>query len=421
MTTHLDLKPLQDAPRLLIETDLQPIQGTRFQPTGFPDLGAATYTLHDGTEMLLVESAQSMANRLEEVCWDRATNSPIKELQGLPYIQVYIGNKFLTSSWLESHRLASAFIKDSDLNGVGMVDYFRQEFSLKKNKPLDWATIYKKIFFLDPMCLIHGVFFADKRWLGQPKVPRALSAFIEAAEVLRADSGGVKKDDISHKTVEGQKAAEGYGHVPFHRVEYTAKRITVYFHLDLKQMKAYGLSAAATDLLVALSLYKIRRWLDSDMVLRTDCKLALCEENGKINSKIPKEFLLPTTKELEEKIKDAMQTCKTELSPTPITVLWTPKPVSVELPDNLSGQITIPEILNEQCRVETKKSKGKEKKVIVFEGPMDTEDLDALTAANPGINELHKLFKKLLQTARKAYGEETAEYEDTDAAAEGKK
>ena len=49
-----------------MEADLKPLQGERFQPTGFPDLGAATYQLPDGTRMLLVESAQSMANHLEK-------------------------------------------------------------------------------------------------------------------------------------------------------------------------------------------------------------------------------------------------------------------------------------------------------------------------------------------------------------------
>ena len=40
----LDLSSLEGAARLLIEVPLRPIQGSRFQPTGFPDLGAATYT-----------------------------------------------------------------------------------------------------------------------------------------------------------------------------------------------------------------------------------------------------------------------------------------------------------------------------------------------------------------------------------------
>ena len=73
----LDLSSLEGAPRLLMEVRLKPVQGSRFQPTGFPDLGAATYKgvrQENGetitVESLLVESAQSMANRLESVCWD---------------------------------------------------------------------------------------------------------------------------------------------------------------------------------------------------------------------------------------------------------------------------------------------------------------------------------------------------------------
>jgi CRISPR-associated protein Csb1 len=72
MTVDLQslLSPSQS--RLLFSVDLEPIQTRRFQPTGFPDLGPALYQAGD-TACLLVESAQSMANRLEEVCWDRPT------------------------------------------------------------------------------------------------------------------------------------------------------------------------------------------------------------------------------------------------------------------------------------------------------------------------------------------------------------
>nr|WP_256360918.1 type I-U CRISPR-associated RAMP protein Csb1/Cas7u [Methylomonas koyamae] len=66
----IDFSALHAAPRLLIEAELQPLQGARFQPTGFPDLGAAVYDGPNGNRLLLVESAQSMANRMETVCWD---------------------------------------------------------------------------------------------------------------------------------------------------------------------------------------------------------------------------------------------------------------------------------------------------------------------------------------------------------------
>src|SRR5438876_12445729 len=82
------LDALATAPRLLLEASLQPLQGTRFQPTGFPNLGAATYEGPSGERMLLVESAQSMANRLETVCWDRSADDWVQPLKGLPLIKV---------------------------------------------------------------------------------------------------------------------------------------------------------------------------------------------------------------------------------------------------------------------------------------------------------------------------------------------
>ena len=70
----LDFSALAAEPRLLLEAELRPVQGSRFQPTGFPNLGPAVYAAPDGEQTVLVESAQSMANRLEAVCWDEATD-----------------------------------------------------------------------------------------------------------------------------------------------------------------------------------------------------------------------------------------------------------------------------------------------------------------------------------------------------------
>ena len=75
-------------PRLLLEVELRPVQGERFQPTGFADLGAAIYTLPDGRRNILLESAQSMANRLEQTCLDGNGPRIMKGLEGLPYILV---------------------------------------------------------------------------------------------------------------------------------------------------------------------------------------------------------------------------------------------------------------------------------------------------------------------------------------------
>jgi CRISPR-associated protein Csb1 len=110
-TMPLDLSALKDAPRLLIEAELKPLQGTRFQPTGFPNLGHAVYESPDGGgKTILVESAQSMANRLEAVCWDEQADDWVAPLRGLPVVRVLDeAGAPLTNSVLESHRLNSPY------------------------------------------------------------------------------------------------------------------------------------------------------------------------------------------------------------------------------------------------------------------------------------------------------------------------
>ena len=98
---------LEEQPRLLMEAELKPLQGARFQPTGFPDLGAAVYDAPNGSgsQIVLVESAQSVANRLEDVCWDYATDSPSSALTGMPYVSIVLWDGKTTNSMLEAHRL----------------------------------------------------------------------------------------------------------------------------------------------------------------------------------------------------------------------------------------------------------------------------------------------------------------------------
>ena len=108
----LDLSALDNAPRLLIEASLKPVQGTRFQPTGFPNLGHAVYDSPDGRgRTVLVESAQSMANHLETVCWDDVADDWVAPLRGLPVVKVVDGDgTSLTNSLIEAHRLNSPYI-----------------------------------------------------------------------------------------------------------------------------------------------------------------------------------------------------------------------------------------------------------------------------------------------------------------------
>src|ERR1700739_1006941 len=108
----MNLSTLNDIPRLLLEADLAPASGQRFQPTGFADLGAAEYKLPDGTPMLLVESAQSVANRLEKTCLDGDGPGIDPALAGLPYVIADLEGTDgvnATSSLVEAHRIGSPY------------------------------------------------------------------------------------------------------------------------------------------------------------------------------------------------------------------------------------------------------------------------------------------------------------------------
>jgi CRISPR-associated protein Csb1 len=220
--------------RLLLDVPLAPSIGTRFQPTGFPDLGHADFERPVRTaagetvweRSLLVESAQSMANRLEGTAWDSAAQQPVGLFAGLPYIRVVAASdgRYLTSSRTEAHRLASAFVKDSTLGSVSMVEVIRDRLGMRTDTPLEHREIAAAVFALDPFCLIHGVFFADNKWPGQPKIARALTGFIEASNVRRADSGGVKRDHVRHSIGEGSTAPSGLPRRSPHRLRSTDAR-----------------------------------------------------------------------------------------------------------------------------------------------------------------------------------------------------
>lgn len=291
--------------RTILTARLEPVIGTRFQPTGFPDLGAAEFGPAD-RRRLLVESAQSMANRLEATTWDDASADQVSELSGLPYVRIVDPDgAFLSSSRLEAHRLASAYIMDGKVDGTEGRTWLQEKLGLVAGRPLDYRRVARACFALDPLSLVHGVFFAQKKWPWQPKIARAVTSFIEAEGVQAAVSGGVKRDNVINVVAEGRGTAEGYGTVPHHRVEYTADRITAYFAIDHDQLRSYGLSEAGTALLEALIDYEIGTLLDGGLRLRTACDLKVVDVDGD----------LPRADEAAVRIAKLVGECADELGP----------------------------------------------------------------------------------------------------------
>jgi len=298
----LDLAALATAPRLLFRAKLRPLQGTRFQPTGFPEIGAAQYEGPDGTSMLLVESAQSMANRMEAVCWDKMADDWVTPLKGLSVIKVNDKDgKPLTNSVLEAHRVNSPYILEGRDKTV--FDKLKGELADMEEGCVDLRKFARTLLALDVNGLLHGVFLAKKDLAGgRLRLPRALSAFIEARDSKLASSGGVKNDSVNPSG----DTSKGFGNVPFARDEFVSSEVYAYFNLDLAQLRGYGLPNSVFSLLTALALYKMRAFLEYGLRLRTACDL----ECDGIEIQRPTGFEIPTLSDLEQMLPGLISAAK---------------------------------------------------------------------------------------------------------------
>ncbi len=295
-----------ESPLVLIAT-FEPIIGDRFQPAGFPEIGHVIYKAprKDGSteSVCIVDSAASMANHLESVCQRGAHDLDlVDDLDGMPYIRCVTntteGNEPTTNrevvvtSLTEGHRIASSyFVEGTVLNGDtkaltkdkdGKGEPLRfgrdliDKFGIvlpdgKKAHPpaSQWWNVFKTIFEVDPNSLVHGVLFPQ--W--QIKIPRALTAHLEAFGAGRVDRSGVKFDRLG-KTTSGQ---------PIFAVDdATAESIRATFALDVSLIRSFGrkkgdsvlgLSGEQQEFLVALALWKIEKLLASPFRFRSGCHL----------------------------------------------------------------------------------------------------------------------------------------------------
>lgn len=308
----LDLSPLDKVTRLLMTIPLKPVQGDRFQPTGFPSLGAATYQTREGPK-LLVESAQSMANRLETTCWDSATNKPVAALDGISHVTVNRKGTFLTDSMLEAHRINSPYLLEG--KDRKFFDNLKAELGGLAEGPINRKKLAEVLLKFDIGSLIHGVFLAKKEMAGgRLRVARALSAFIEATGANVAASGGVKNDHVNPSG----DTKSGFGNVPFARDEYVADQIDCHINLDLGQIRGYGLDPKVQKLLILLALYRVRKLLDGDLRLRTACDLEPLDRDNLVATR-PASFKLPGLTDLESAVKAAIAECKGLMVHTTVT------------------------------------------------------------------------------------------------------
>lgn len=292
---------------LVLTATLEPIVGDRFQPAGFPEIGHVIYKAprKDGSteNVCIVDSAASMANHLETVCQRGEHDLDlVEELDGMPYIRCVTNTaqgqeptknrEVVVTSLTEGHRIASSyFIEGAILSGDAkktkknddekdepltlerdLIDKFGIVLpgSSKAHPPSEkWWNVFKTIFEADPNSLVHGVLFPQ--W--QIKIPRALTAHLEALGAGRVDRSGVKFDRLG-KTTSGQ---------PIFAVDdATAESIRATFVLDVSLIRSFGrkkgddtvgLSGSQQEFLVALALWKIKKLLESPFRFRSGCHL----------------------------------------------------------------------------------------------------------------------------------------------------
>lgn len=310
-----------ELPVVVLVARLEPIAGLdRFQPAGFPEVGHVFYkaprVVKDGDKerlweenVCIVDSAASMANHLESVCMRGPHDYElVDELQGMPYLRCVTGDaqngklpldrrEVVVTSLTEGHRIASTYflqgqiinsrdeLEETEKNvGKGKTEKERKRLesvliekfgivlpgSKQAHPPVEkWWDIFSTIFQYDPNALVHGVLFPQ--W--QIKIPRMLTAHLEAFGAGRVDRSGVKFDRLG-KTTSGQ---------PIFAVDdATAQEIRATFILDIALVRSFGrtkgdqtlgLNDAQKKFLVALALWKIRRLLERPFRFRSGCHL----------------------------------------------------------------------------------------------------------------------------------------------------
>lgn len=290
--------------RILVTAELEPSnEGALIQPTGFPDLGPVLYPDPRGKDGLicLIESEASMANRLEEVCFDNKYTGSLKDaFTGLPYLKAETKKEFTTASTIDGHRFASDFLAKGKAkfsqNGseTTLADHIKTTLAMTdggKSMPVaNIPNVFPLVIGLDPMSLIHGFQISNDqiKFVGL-RLPRALSASIVGFECNRVTVPGVKFNV-------GQVDSDS-GQAIFQKARITAKKIEARFSIDVGLLASLRLDSVGTNnqtgehqsprlqLLLAIALWKVAAFLDllkHEFSLRTECKLRIKRNEAEI-------------------------------------------------------------------------------------------------------------------------------------------
>ncbi len=168
----------------------------------------------------------------------------------------------------------------------------------------------KAIFQVDPNSLVHGVFFPHLQGV-KNRIPRTLSVRVRGINPEAVSLGGVKLERV---TASGGDAKKGASQVPYFRKLFAVERVEFRAAIDVHQIRqfgfgegtqAVGLSEPQKTLILALCLWKIRKFLTLPYRPRTACDLMPNEQLSANWSDFPS--LEDLEKQLPKLIKEAYQ------------------------------------------------------------------------------------------------------------------
>lgn len=277
---------LKTAPhRIYITTELK--ADDLIQPVGFKDIGnVAPYRMGEHKE-LLIDTEAAMANWLEApLMCEPDEVTLVASLKGLPHVQAIIKEnnqeRILTTSLLEAHRIASYYLFGYKQKGSVIPTKFGKELQIKLQGkaayPGYFQELAKAIFQVDPNSLVHGVFFPHLQGV-KNRIPRTLSVRVRGINPEAVSLGGVKLERV---TASGGDSKKGASQVPYFRKLFAVERVEFRAAIDVHQIRqfgfgegtqAVGLSESQKTLILALCLWKIRKFLTLPYRPRTACDL----------------------------------------------------------------------------------------------------------------------------------------------------
>jgi CRISPR-associated protein Csb1 len=285
---------MYDKDRVIVTAQLSLANGAFLQPTGFPDMGSCVYTDGEGKKRCLIESEQSMANRLEAVCM-KAPGCWVDELSHLPVIEVRANGALLATNLTEPHRIASSYVLQSDYNGSTVKDLLGRMLGLDSGGatwPIDKRDVLERLVFaLDPAAILHGFQFVQWEFVGLRQT-RLLSGRLECelAGEPEVQYGMVKFDAIEPENTTEKKANKGQSIAAKSRVVPARDGVKATFDIDLLGLKNLSLAEPEKRFLLALALWKIGAFLSNkpafdarsrqtgpSLRLRADCYLS-CQD-----------------------------------------------------------------------------------------------------------------------------------------------